>query len=167
MRLNALILTSFLPCIQYSRALFALPFVEMFTMHVAFLALLQAPAALAVSESIATAWTHSSRYDYIIVGGGTSGLVVANRLSEDYNVSVAVIEAGDIELYNPNITDTSKYGNSFSTAIDWQYQSVPQTYAGDGPQVLRAGKALGGTSNINGSSTKIGLQLSCKSDRCT
>jgi hypothetical protein len=152
MRLHALNLTSLFPCIQNPRAFFPQPSVEMFTMHVAFLALFLAPAALAVSESVATTWTHSSRYDYIIVGGGTSGLVVANRLSEDYNVSVAVIEAGGIELYNPNITDTSKYGNAFGTAIDWQYQSVPQTYAGDAPQVLRAGKALGGTSNINGSS---------------
>jgi choline dehydrogenase-like flavoprotein len=121
----------------------------MFSKDVAFRTLLLAPAALA-----APAWTHNPRYDYIIVGGGTSGLVVANRLSEDYNVSVAVIEAGDVELYNPNITDTSKYGNAFGTAIDWQYESVPQAYAGNASQVMRAGKALGGTSNINGSSTR-------------
>jgi hypothetical protein len=140
---------------------------EMSTMYIAFSALLLAPAALAVPESVANARTNSSRYDYIIVGGGTSGLVVANRLSEDFNVSVAVIEAGGIELYNPNITDTSKYGSAFGTAVDWQYQSVPQTYAGDAPQVLRAGKALGGTSDINGSFTQIDPQLICKSDKCT
>jgi choline dehydrogenase-like flavoprotein len=135
----------------------------MFTMYGALPALLLAPAVLAAPEE----WTHSPRYDYIIVGGGTSGLVVANRLSEDYNVSVAVIEAGGVELYNPNITDTSKYGNAFGTAVDWQYESVPQTYAGNASQVLRAGKALGGTSNINGTYTKTWLQLSCQSDRCT
>ncbi|CAN9204397.1 unnamed protein product [Alternaria alternata] len=112
--------------------------------------LLLAPAALAATKGAGDVWTHSPRYDYIIVGGGTSGLVVANRLSEDYNVSVAVIEAGGAELYNPNITDTSKYGNAFSTSVDWQYESVPQTFAGNASQVLRAGKALGGTSNING-----------------
>jgi choline dehydrogenase-like flavoprotein len=139
----------------------------MFAMHVAFPALLLAPAALAVSESVGTDWTHSPRYDYVIVGGGTSGLVVANRLSEDYNVSVAVIEAGGVELYNPNITDTSKYGTAFGTAVDWQYESVPQTHAGDAPQVLRAGKVLGGTSNINGSYTITDFYLSYRSDRCT
>jgi hypothetical protein len=141
--------------------------IETFTMRVAFPVLLLAPTALAVSEGVASTWTHSSRYDYIVVGGGTSGLVVANRLSEDYNVSVAVIEAGGIELYNPNITDTSKYGKAFGTAVDWQYQSAPQTYAGDAPQVLRAGKALGGTSDINGWCTQVDLHLSCESDTCT
>ncbi|KAL1798058.1 hypothetical protein ACET3X_004664 [Alternaria dauci] len=122
----------------------------MFNMHITVPALLLAPAALAAPQGAGSAWEHSPRYDYIVVGGGTSGLVVANRLSEDYNVSVAVIEAGGVELYNPNITDTSKYGNAFGTAIDWQYESVPQTFAGNASQIMRAGKALGGTSNING-----------------
>ncbi|OWY53459.1 alcohol oxidase [Alternaria alternata] len=122
----------------------------MFNMQITLPTLLLAPAALAATKGAGDVWAHSPRYDYIIVGGGTSGLVVANRLSEDYNVSVAVIEAGGIELYNPNITDTSKYGNAFSTLVDWQYESIPQTFAGNASQVLRAGKALGGTSNING-----------------
>jgi len=121
-------------------------------MHIAVPTLLLAPTALAISGSAEPTGRTNTRYDYIVVGGGTSGLVVANRLSEDYNVSVAVIEAGGVELYNPNITDTSKYGNAFGTAVDWQYESVPQIYAGNASQVLRAGKALGGTSNINGSS---------------
>ncbi|KAJ4331516.1 hypothetical protein N0V87_009097 [Didymella glomerata] len=121
----------------------------MLNMHVTLPALLLGPAAVAASQRSGDSWTHSPRYDYIVVGGGTSGLVVANRLSEDYNVSVAVIEAGGVELYDKNITDTAEYMASFGTAVDWQYKSVPQTYAGNATQVLRAGKAIGGTSDIN------------------
>lgn len=123
-------------------------------MQSTFATALLASAAFTTAESVVDARTHSARYDYIVVGGGTSGLVVANRLSEDFNVSVAVIEAGDIELDNTNITSTSKYGKAFGTAIDWQYESAPQVYAGNARQVLRAAKALGGTSDINGSSKR-------------
>ncbi|KAH7551252.1 hypothetical protein BM1_10126 [Bipolaris maydis] len=90
-------------------------------------AALLAPVTLAIFESLMDAPTHSPRYDYIIVGGGTFSLVVADRLSEDFNVTVALIEAGDIELDNTNITSTSKYGNSFGTAIDW-YDINGMTY---------------------------------------
>lgn len=88
--------------------------------------------------------------DYIVVGGGTSGLVVAKRLSEDPNVSVLVIEAGDSVYNNENVTDVNGYGLAFGTDIDYAYESVNQTYANGKAQTLRAGKALGGTSTING-----------------
>lgn len=109
------------------------------------------PAALALAGDVARTPEHSPRYDYVVVGGGTSGLVVANRLSEGCNVTVAIIEAGDVELYNTNVSDTSKYGAALGTDIDWQYQSAPQQYANGATQTLRAGKSLGGTSDINGS----------------
>ncbi|KAJ5654166.1 hypothetical protein N7490_001169 [Penicillium lividum] len=91
-----------------------------------------------------------STYDYIVVGGGTSGLVVANRLSELNNVTVLVIEAGGSVLNNPNVTDTGGYGKAFGTAIDWAYETVEQKWGGGKTQTVRAGKALGGTSTING-----------------
>jgi hypothetical protein len=92
----------------------------------------------------------ASRYDFVIVGGGTSGLVVANRLSEMKGYTVAVVEAGDSVLNNANVTDVTGYGRSFGTNIDWAYTTENQTYAGGGNQIMRAGKAIGGTSTING-----------------
>ncbi|CAG8306625.1 unnamed protein product [Penicillium salamii] len=91
-----------------------------------------------------------SNYDYIVVGGGTSGLVVANRLSEQDNINVLVIEAGGSVYNNPNVTDTLGYGKAFGTDIDWAYKTTDQEYGGGISQTVRAGKALGGTSTING-----------------
>lgn len=91
-------------------------------------------------------------YDFVIVGGGTSGLVVANRLSELNNITVAVVEAGDSALNNFNVSNVLGYSTAFGTQVDWAYQTVNQTYAGGLKQTVRAGKALGGTSTINGES---------------
>lgn len=89
-------------------------------------------------------------FDYIIVGAGTSGLVVANRLSEDPTVTVAVIEPGSDQRDNVNVTSTTAFGNAFGTAIDWAYSTTKQHDAGDKALPLHAGKAWGGTSTING-----------------
>ncbi|OJJ99629.1 hypothetical protein ASPACDRAFT_1888314 [Aspergillus aculeatus ATCC 16872] len=106
----------------------------------------------ALTAALASPIAHASQaeYDYIVIGGGTSGLVIANRLSENANVSVLVIEAGDSVLHNANVTAVDGYGLAFGTGIDWQYQTVNQTYGGKSQMVMRAGKALSGTSAING-----------------
>lgn len=111
-------------------------------------------AALALLP-LAAAVPHFSRstgstYDYIVVGGGTSGLVVANRLSEQENINVLVIEAGGSVFNNTNVTSTSGYGKAFGTPIDWAYETINQEYGDGSPQTVRAAKALGGTSTING-----------------
>ncbi|KAJ5361955.1 hypothetical protein N7541_002799, partial [Penicillium brevicompactum] len=109
--------------------------------------------ALALGAA-ATSSHHGSapQYDFVIVGGGTSGLVVANRLSELKNVTVAVIEAGDSVFNDANVTNVQGYSLAFGTEIDWAYETANQTYAGGLKQTLRAGKAIGGTSTINGMS---------------
>ncbi|KAB8288171.1 hypothetical protein EYC80_010177 [Monilinia laxa] len=105
--------------------------------------------AFALASVIAASPDTKIAYDYVIIGAGTSGLVIANRLSE-LNVTVAVIEAGDSVFNNTNVTNPSGYGLAFGSAIDWAYQTTSQSYAGDKVQTLRAGKAIGGTSTING-----------------
>lgn len=92
----------------------------------------------------------SSSYDYVVVGGGTCGLVVANRLSEHANISVLIIEAGGPVYDNVDVTDPNGYGRAFNTGIDWQYKTEPQVFADSGIRTLHASKALGGTSTING-----------------
>jgi choline dehydrogenase len=69
----------------------------------------------------------SKSYDYIICGGGTAGLVIAARLTEDANVTVGVLEAGGNGL-NDLLIDAPAlflqlYGKS---QYDWNYRSVPQ-----------------------------------------
>ena len=105
----------------------------------------------AVSSTVFDSEAHLT-YDYVIVGGGTAGLVVANRLSEDPSVRVAVIEVGDSVFNNPNVTNTTTFALNLGTAIDWQYPTSPQAYTGYRNFVYHQGKALGGSSAINGMS---------------
>jgi len=92
----------------------------------------------------------TSPADYVIIGGGTAGLVLANRLSEDTSVTVTVIESGADERRNPNVTGTDKFSQAFNTHIDWNYTTVPQPRANNRSLTLHQGKAWGGTSTING-----------------
>lgn len=127
---------------------FAMTFFSL--LHLAIAALvLQSPCAIATTAQ--NDGSNPSSYDYLIVGGGTAGLVLANRLSSNPHVRVAVIEAGGSVLYNANVTNVTTYGLSLDTSIDWSYVSAPQEYDGkNGTLVYHAGKALGGTSTING-----------------
>ena len=95
---------------------------------------------------------HDRRYDYVIVGGGSAGCALANRLSADPATSVLVLEAGrrdwrfDVYIHMPAAL-SFPIGNRF---YDWQYTSEPEPHMG-GRRVYHArGKVLGGSSSING-----------------
>jgi choline dehydrogenase-like flavoprotein len=66
-------------------------------------------------------------YDYIIVGGGTAGLTVANRLSEDESINVLVIEAGDDRSADPLITTPGLVAGLYGKPeYDYNFISPPQ-----------------------------------------
>lgn len=54
-------------------------------------------------------------FDYVIAGGGLTGLVVASRLTEDPNINVLVIEGGQNDSENPGVYDARNYGDVFGT----------------------------------------------------
>ena len=69
----------------------------------------------------------SELYDYIIVGGGTAGLVVASRLSEDADTTVLVLEAGANRLSDPRIMIPGAAVSMYEDPdFDWCIQSTPQ-----------------------------------------
>src|SRR4051794_29910672 len=94
----------------------------------------------------------SSHYDFVIVGGGSAGSALANRLSADPGTTVLVLEAGrsdypwDVFIHMPAAL-AFPIGSRF---YDWKYESEPEPYMG-GRRVYHArGKVLGGSSSING-----------------
>ncbi|GAA2568422.1 choline dehydrogenase [Streptomyces roseoviolaceus] len=92
------------------------------------------------------------QYDFVIVGGGSAGSALANRLSTDPGNRVLVLEAGrpdhpwDVFIHMPAAL-TYPIGSRF---YDWKYESEPEPHMG-GRRVYHArGKVLGGSSSING-----------------
>ncbi|KAG8686284.1 hypothetical protein FRC08_012646 [Ceratobasidium sp. 394] len=92
----------------------------------------------------------SRTYDYIVIGGGVVGLVIATRLSEDPNVHVAVLEAGDYAVDDDRVKIPAYFGKTLGDPeFDWMLETVPQASV-DGRRIpLPRGKTLGGTSIIN------------------
>ncbi|KAF2851574.1 GMC oxidoreductase [Plenodomus tracheiphilus IPT5] len=92
----------------------------------------------------------TNTYDYVIVGGGVTGLVVANRLTENDNVSVLVIEAGGA-YDNPNIRLPYAANYPLNNSLLWSnYMSEPEPALGNKTWSVSVGQVLGGGSIVNG-----------------
>jgi choline dehydrogenase len=89
-------------------------------------------------------------YDYVIVGAGSAGSVLANRLSEDGNTTVLVLEAGPRD-WHPWIHIPAGFMKTFHDArVNWLYQMEPGAWTGGRSILAPRGKTLGGSSSING-----------------
>ncbi|MCH8840069.1 MAG: GMC family oxidoreductase N-terminal domain-containing protein [Planctomycetes bacterium] len=102
-------------------------------------------------RAVAAAHTEPrEEFDYIVVGAGSSGCVVANRLSEDRDVSVLLLEAGGPD----NDPRLRKFPAEFSTLLgtkfDWKYATEPEKNLNSRRIDWPRGRLLGGTSSING-----------------
>ncbi|KAK7438219.1 hypothetical protein VKT23_018150 [Stygiomarasmius scandens] len=92
----------------------------------------------------------STQFDYLIVGGGTSGLVVATRLSEDSDATVGVIEAGANHAGDPSVeVPGNMTKNARNPKYDWTFYTEPQLYANNREIQSSRGKGLGGSSGLN------------------
>ncbi|WP_433292339.1 GMC family oxidoreductase [Pseudonocardia sp. CA-142604] len=89
-------------------------------------------------------------FDYIIVGGGTAGCVLASRLSEDRAARVLLLEAG-ARTGPPAMADPAMWSTLKGTEVDWAYETVPQPRLGGVVLPWPRGKVLGGSSAINAS----------------
>ena len=87
-------------------------------------------------------------YDYVIVGAGSAGCVLASRLTENPDARVLVLEAGPPDTAD-EIHIPAAISQLFQSTYDWNYQTDPQQRAGDRSIYWPRGRVLGGSSSIN------------------
>lgn len=110
-------------------------------------AIAQQAGAIAANQA-ARAQDLLAQYDYIVVGAGSSGCVVASRLSENPDVKVLLLEAGGDDQA-PSILDPGVWYTNLGTEREWGDQTAPQRHLNGRTLKLAMGKALGGGSSIN------------------
>ncbi|KAJ7430455.1 alcohol oxidase [Mycena galericulata] len=104
----------------------------------------------ALLESVSDLTTLGLSFDFIVVGGGTAGNVIANRLTENPDYSVLVLEAGgsNADILEIEVPFVSPYATP-DTPQDWNYTTTPQVGLNGRPIPYPRGFVLGGSSSVN------------------
>src|SRR5262245_46459904 len=104
------------------------------------------PMMMTMTKPMTTTMTE---FDYVVIGGGSSGCVVASRLSEDRNISVALIEAGDAG--DSWVVNTPLAGLLMVPSMlhNWAFTTEPQPGLNGRRGYQPRGRTLGGSSAIN------------------
>ncbi|HVV92323.1 MAG TPA: GMC family oxidoreductase N-terminal domain-containing protein [Hyphomicrobiales bacterium] len=92
----------------------------------------------------------AAEYDYVVVGAGSAGAVLAARLTEDPAVRVLVLEAGGPDRHRLMKMPLGFFPMLRDPGVSWGYKTEPEPYADDRVLPLPRGKVLGGSSSING-----------------
>lgn len=92
--------------------------------------------------------SYAASYDYVVVGSGSSGSVVAARLSEEPSVRVLVLEAGPLDE-DPRIHDVESFPQFWGGDLDWKYQTSPQPGLGGRQVTITQGRVLGGSTSLH------------------
>src|SRR5215813_14807894 len=85
-----------------------------------------------------------AEYDYIIVGAGSAGCVLANRMTEDPNIKVLLLEAGGKDS-RKEIHMPAAFSKLFKSSCDWAYYTEPEAQLGNRNLYWPRGKVLGGS----------------------
>ena len=88
-------------------------------------------------------------YDYIIIGAGSAGCVLANRLSAEQGVSVLLSGGREHPIKRMEIHIPAAYSKLNRTSVDWAYWTEPQEHVDGRRMYLPRGKTLGGSSSTN------------------
>ncbi|KAI0066975.1 alcohol oxidase [Artomyces pyxidatus] len=115
------------------------------------------PAQNVSSAAVAPDAFAKSKFDFIIVGGGTSGLVLARRLTENPKITVGILEAGEYRPGDDLIevpTGGDAVANSTASTIgnpdyDWMFKSTPQAHLNGSVISYPRGKVVGGSTALN------------------